>query len=442
MLIDFSIQNYASFNTAQELNMVASTTTQEACDLDNVYKVDQFGIKNILQSAAIFGSNGSGKSNFVASLKVFKNLVLDSLDSVNESSKNNIPPFLLKESFFDIPTEFEVSFLAKDNLYRYGISMVNGEISEEWLYWTKEKRETMLFQRVKQTIKYNNRSFSEAKLFVKKDGDIWTIEKTKTHVPFLSVLSKFDGERSNVVTNWFSKLNIISGIEETGFKDFTIRLFENNKDFKLWALEILKSLHIDNINVVEYEKHIPIPKGKREIADKDLDAAVSAIQGYFEKNIFKEKRIVVEKSNQKGDTYSLPLIFESEGTCKLIYLLGPLYDIIKNNEILVIDEFDNKFHTLLSKFIIKLYNKHNFGKSQLIVTCHDTNLLTNELFRRDQIWFVEQNQDLESELFSLVEYKDHYTRKDKSYSRDYLLGKYGSIPLFPSISALENMIDG
>ncbi len=442
MLIDFTVQNISSFNSAQELSMLSSTATQELCDLQNVHAVDKFGIKGVLQSAAIFGSNGSGKTNFVNSLKVLQHLVLGSLDSITESSINRVIPFILKKEHYEIPSEFEVSFIAEGNLYRYGISVVEGEIADEWLYWNKTTRETMLFHRSKQSVDYNQRSFSEAKLFVKKDGDTWSIEKTKPHVPFLSVLSQFDGERSSVVTRWFEKLNIISGIREAGYKRFTIDLFEENQDFKIWALEILKSLQIEDISIVEYEKEFPLPSPKKEVDNKELNDVFSSIKGYLDKNTIKEKRIEIVKKTTDGEVYSLPLGLESEGTRKLIYLLGPLYDVIKNNEILVVDEFDNKFHTLLSKFIIELYNKHNFGKSQLILTCHDTNLLTNELFRRDQIWFIDKNENHESEIFSLVEYKEHYTRKEKSYSRDYLLGKYGAIPLFSSVSELGELLNG
>jgi len=443
MLIDFSVQNFSSFNSTQELSLIPSTTTQELCDLENVLEVNKFGINGVLQSAAIFGSNGSGKTNFVDSLKVLKSLVLDSLDSISESSIQHVIPFLLKKEQFDTPSEFEVSFIAEDNLYRYGISIVEGEIEEEWLYWNKTARETMLFHRTKQSVNYNQRSFSEAKLFVKKDGDSWSIEKTKTHVPFLSVLSQFDGERSSVVTNWFQRLNIISGIREAGFKRFTTNLFDKNPDFKVWALEILKSLRIEDVSIVEYEEDSSsFPAPKKAIEDKELSDVFSKLKGYLDKNKVTKKRLEIIKKTIDGGVFSLPLSLESEGTRKLIYLLGPLYDVIKNNEILVIDEFDNKFHTLLSKFIIELYNKHNFGESQLILTCHDTNLLTNELFRRDQIWFVDKNENHESEIFSLVEYKEHYTRKEKSYSRDYLLGKYGAIPLFSSVSELGELLNG
>ena len=125
-----------------------------------------------------------------------------------------------------------------------------------------------------------------------------------------------------------------------------------------------------------------------------------------------------------------------------LYLLGPLFDTIKSGEILLIDEFDNKFHSLLSKYIINQCQQKNSPNSQLVITCHDTNLLSKELFRRDQIWFVEKNPKHESELYSLLEYKEHYTRKGNSYSKDYLTGKYGAIPLFKLFESLKEMIDG
>lgn len=437
MLIDYSVQNYSSFNSKQEFSMLSSTATQELNDLSGVHNVGKFGIDGVLQSVAIFGANGSGKTNFVASLAVFKNLVLE---SVSERSPTRVLPFLLKEDIFDAPSEFEVSFVAEGNLYRYGLSLVDDEISEEWLYWSKSSRETMLFHREKQSVKYNQRSFAEAKLFVRKDGDNLVVEKTKSHIPFVSVLAQFDGEKSSVVTRWFEKLNIISGIREGKFKKFTIEMFEEEGEFKSWALKILEAMQILDVEVVEQERKFPELKPAIE-NDKDVDQAVSTLRSYFDRQVSKEKTLKIIKKTSSGDNVSLPLDFESEGTCKLIYLLGPLYDVIKNDEILIIDEFDNKFHTLLSRFIVDLYNSNNFGKSQLILTCHDTNLLSNKLFRRDQIWFVDKNESHESVMYSLVEYKDHYVRREKSYSSDYLLGKYGAIPLFSSVSEMGALLD-
>lgn len=443
MLIDFSVQNFASFNSLQELNMTASTSTKEHCALNNLKEVKKFGINGILKSCAIFGANGSGKTNLAEAMKVFKVLVLSSLGSVGDKAIKGAVPFLLKENYFDIPTELEVTFLSSGNLYRYGIAISKNEIAEEWLYWTKTSRETMLFHRERQTVKYNQRSFSEASLFTKKEGDIWFIEKTKEFVPFVSVLSQFNGEKSSVVTSWFQRLNIVSGLRDIEFREFTIKLFDSNQKFKAWALEILKSFQIQDLRVIEVDAEFPKPSSKRKSEDNELNEVLSKLENYLEQNKIKEKRIeVVKKNETTGQKYALPLRFESEGTQKLIYLLGPLYDVIVNDEMLFVDEFDNRFHTLLCKFIIDLYNKNNIGDSQLIITCHDTNLLTKELFRRDQIWFVEKNDSNESELYSLVEYKEHYTRKEDSYSKDYLAGKYGAIPLFSSIAELEGMLNG
>ncbi|EHK7402514.1 TPA: ATP-binding protein [Vibrio parahaemolyticus] len=440
MLVDLSVQNFASINEVQELSMVASTSTNEKCELDNTYELNRFGVKEVLKSAAIFGANGSGKTNIVMAISVLKNLVLDSLSSNDNNAIKRVVPFLLKENYFDVPSEFEVSFLAEGNLYRYGIAIENGEIEEEWLYWTKTSRETMLFHREKQAINYNQRSFSEAKLFTKKEGDRLLVDKTKPTVPFISVLSQFDGEKSVIVTDWFNKVQVISGLRENAFKRFTVDLFQDNEHFKEWALEILSSLQIDDINVVEFDRELPI-RTKKAVFDEDLRDAFSTLEGYFEKNKIKDKRLEIVKRGSNSQLISLPMSIESEGTQKLIYLLGPLYDLIINNEILIIDEFDNKFHTLLCKFIIELYNKKNVGSSQIILTCHDTNLLTSDLFRRDQIWFVEKNERHESEIYSLVEYKEHYTRKGNSYSRDYLQGKYGAIPLFSNLTEFEEKVD-
>lgn len=440
MLIDFSVQNFTSFNSKQELNMTASTSTKEQCILNNVKDINSFGITSVLKSAAVFGANGSGKSNLAGAMGTFRKIVLGSFDSVGNQQITAAMPFVLKKDYFDIPTEFEVTFLSKGSLYRYGMAISNGEIVEEWLYWTKTARETLLFHREKQTVEYNQRSFSEAKMFTKKDGDKLLIEKTKSFVPFISVLAQFDGEKANVVTNWFKKLNVVSGLKDFGLKDFTIELFEKDENFRIWALNILKSMQIHDIKISEIEKKLP--RRPNKINDAELNDVLSKLESLFEKNKkdLKEKKIdVIKLDFETNQLYSLPLSMESEGTKKLIYLLGPLYDSIITNEILVIDEFDNKFHTLLCKFIIELYNKQNHGESQLIITCHDTNLLSNELFRRDQIWFIEKNYKNESELYSLVEYKEHYTRKEGSYSKDYLSGKYGAIPLFSSITELGDM---
>ena len=94
---------------------------------------------------------------------------------------------------------------------------------------------------------------------------------------------------------------------------------------------------------------------------------------------------------------------------------------------LIVDELDSRLHPMMTRFLIELFNSNetNRANAQLIFVTHDTNLLTNRIFRRDQIWFTEKDRYGATDLYSLVDYK---VRADASFSKDYILGKYGAIP--------------
>ena len=123
--------------------------------------------------------------------------------------------------------------------------------------------------------------------------------------------------------------------------------------------------------------------------------------------------------------------------CGDFALLGPFFDTIQNGGVLIIDEFGTSLHTQLSVELLKLfYSTMNAHGAQLIITTHDTNLLRKDLLRRDQIWFAEKSTEGASTLYSLVEYKINQAnsvRNDASFSKDYLLGRYGAIPYFGNI---------
>ncbi len=105
---------------------------------------------------------------------------------------------------------------------------------------------------------------------------------------------------------------------------------------------------------------------------------------------------------------------------------GAIIEALDNGETLIIDELDNSFHTKMTEAIIRLFNSEkNTNNAQLIFASHDTNILTQKLFRRDQIWFTEKDLYGSTHLYSLI---DFGTRKDTSLEKNYLEGKYGSIP--------------
>lgn len=131
---------------------------------------------------------------------------------------------------------------------------------------------------------------------------------------------------------------------------------------------------------------------------------------------------------------------EDTGDCiQYVYfsLAYPIIDALDNGKRLIIDEFDSKMHPLLTCRIITLFNSKetNPKNAQLIFTTHDTNLLSANIFRRDQIWFTQKDRYGATELYSLAEYK---VRNDASFEKDYLSGKYGAIPIVGDLTRLFN----
>jgi uncharacterized protein len=119
---------------------------------------------------------------------------------------------------------------------------------------------------------------------------------------------------------------------------------------------------------------------------------------------------------------------ESGGTQKLFALAGPLFDILKNGSVLIVDELNRGLHPLLVRQLVALFQNpaSNPHGAQLLFTTHETNLLDPDFLRRDQIWFTEKNAEQVSALFPLTEFTP---RKNEAFESGYLSGRYGAVPI-------------
>jgi AAA15 family ATPase/GTPase len=120
---------------------------------------------------------------------------------------------------------------------------------------------------------------------------------------------------------------------------------------------------------------------------------------------------------------------ESAGTRDFLNKISPIIDVLKNGHVLFIDELDNSLHPLLTKYIIQLFEspKTNPNNAQLIFSTHAINLLENNLFRRDQIWFTDKNEYGVSDLYSLAQFEG--IRKGMPLDKWYLSGRFGATPI-------------
>lgn len=423
MIEEFSFGNFWSFKEIQTLNMTAAKIKSKKAllDTDNVFPVHK-GL-SLIKSKAIYGANASGKSNVVKALATFLRIVRD---SVKEEVLSSIDPFLLSEETVSEPTFFQLIFRVGKTRYRYGFEADDKSIKSEWLFSTPGKREQVLFIREKDEIVEINRThFEEGALYQKllENSEAQIFTDTSLFLTHLSSIGF--AKQSKQIFQSILSVNIISGLGHKGMYGIAGESL-NDAVRKKFILDFLKKadVGIDDLEAVE------IPN------ENLLDNAVE--EPTYE---LKERKIIVSSrnlldSNRKA-TGKIKFAFnnqESEGTKKMFELSPFIYRSLKEGAPLVIDEFDSRFHPLLTKTIVELYNSPENKQSQLIFTTHDTHLLSPELLRRDQIDFVEKDRYGASHLYSLVEIKG--VRNDASFEKDYIQGKYGAIPFLRDFTHL------
>jgi hypothetical protein len=238
--------------------------------------------------------------------------------------------------------------------------------------------------------------------------------------------------------DWLTnKVKIVSGLDDRGYRGYTVSCLMNN-DNKDKILQLLKKLDLGFGDVKVEESEFTIDSLPSELPDEIKNFILTNVG---RKGISVSVQTMHQKFDGKGNPVSTDMFDldaqESEGTQKVFALAGPLVDALKNGKVLIIDEFDARIHPLISRAIVELFNSNetNPSNAQLIFMTHDTNLLSNKLFRRDQIWFVEKNRYGATDLYSLAEYK---VRNDASFESDYIKGRYGAIPY---IGNLNHLID-
>lgn len=437
MLIQLNIENFLSFKDEATLSFVANSTTKEH-EPNNVFEVNEF---KLLKSAAIYGSNASGKSNFLNGMGFMKSIVLNSFKNAISDNEKSIPAkaFKLNDRTKNESSFFEVVFIHKTKQFRYGFETNKGFVEKEWLYHVPNKIETILFEREESKIKINKSQFSEGKGLEKK---------TRSEVLFLSVCSQFNGEISNQVINWFKSISIISGINDDSYRAYTTHKLKKDKKFRKWMNKFISFLEITKLSVEEeFIEKLNIDELDIPDEEKELKVALKAIDALQQKqktvSKLKAWHQVYNDSNILQDTVSFDFYKEeSKGTQKLIYLLGPIYDSLVKGKLLFIDEMDSRLHSLLTSNLIKLFHKGNRSNAQFVFVVHDTSILTKEIFRRDQLWFVDKNQFGCSKLFSLSDYKKKHVRNDAKFNQNYLKGDFGSIPYINDIDKSIEQIYG
>jgi len=429
MLIQFSLKNFKCFKEEAKLTLIASNYDKSTREDDNIFHVEKFGLK-LLRSAIIYGANASGKTKLIEGLGFMRNFILTSSKESQIDELIQVDPFLLSSETDKEPSTFEIIFIYKNVMYRYGFEVDKEKVHSEWLYSKTNTKEVELFYRDFQSFEIHKTKF--------KVSDLIANDRIRPNALLLSVAASWNDKLAKKIFEWFRNFNIISGLREEGYQSFSVERIQKNKENKSAAVKFLKSadLGIEDINVKaldldnlpkEFPKELKefIKKTRKEEKDVEIFSDVITVHKRFDSNNLFEDFTELSMSND-----------ESSGTKKYFALSGPILEALQNGEILIVDELANKLHPNLTCKLTEIFNSkdRNPKNAQLIFNTHDTNLLSSGLFRRDQIWFTEKNRYGASSLYSLSDFKG--VRKEEDYEKNYVKGKYGAVPYLGNFEKL------
>lgn len=412
MLIEFSITNYKSIVEKQTFSMMASKLT----DLkENVFTLSEPNVIDLLKTAAMYGANASGKSNFIEAMHTVCEIVVESASGYKESDLLPINQYKLDEELLSSPSEFEVTFIADGVRYQFGFAATKEKITSEWLFSFPYGRARMLYQREWHSDDnvYNTHFGQE----LKGDKSVWT-RSTRSNALFLSTAVLLNSEQLLPVYRWFERKVKFSSSRGWGVS-FTAESCLNGKKER-----ILKALQNADTGI----DNIEVEKTKFDLNDLPSDMP-NELKTFFSKEVEGKETIEVMtyRKNKKGDLVKFNLSEESDGTTKLFGFLGPWIHSLSNGNILFIDELHNSLHPKMVEYLVKLFNSPltNPFNAQLIFTTHETSILKQNVFRRDQIWFSEKFNN-ETSIYPLTDFVVRKGTEDLEAS--YLAGKFGALP--------------
>ena len=399
MLCQFTVKNYKSIRDEVTFDMQAAAISEHE---DRIIR-DKDG-EIFLPVSAIYGPNGGGKSNVLEALHALAVKVLRPLYATGDNEeriflqkKIIIEPFAFSGETKSEPTEFEIFFRTELAEYRYILHV---------------KREVVVYER---------------------------LDRVKMDTGRRSAL--FERGKEIMLKGAFAKLKISDELSETlpllSYLGITYKKNEVVKDVLEWLEYRIDFLNYGNpmeelrmaVSSSEAVKHLML----QMIQEMDLDIV--------DFRVVKDEndRIDVYTKHMVGDRETeLNLLEESSGTKKLFGLMPFIADSLLSGTTLVIDELDAKIHPVLLRYIIMMFSNMSINKkkAQLIFTSHDLSTMNSEVFRRDEIWFVAKGNSQNSQLYSLVEFKNEKgesVRKDAKFDKQYLEGKYGADPYLKRI---------
>lgn len=450
MLYRLILGNFASFAEQIQFDMFPNLKRENF--VNHIYKDE--GSIPVLKSCALYGANGSGKSNFIYGLKFVKRFATefnltgnpDWIVSFFKSNRFRLP---IME---DTPMSFLIEFRNELGAYIYTFEITDKGISEEALYKSGlgQAENSQIFKRNYNSLQIDSQ-FSTSEITRVIERQI----KSNSSQSVMSIIGRLhliDNMYVNDAFDWMSnKLEII----EVGHQiPWLVNQLSQQAEMMKFVKEVfssvglgIKDLSIKNESFDDWLKHADAEDKQTitsllETVSQDTgDKTFSKMNRQFplltvteEDGVRTVKELLFHQLGKNGYVGTMECGVQSIGTLRLLTLVPAIYYAIHKKKTIVVDEIDNSIHPILIKEIIKLFGNSN-SNGQLIFSTHETALLNQqELLRPDEVWMIEKECGA-SNMYSLNDFKIH---KTLSLQNGYLDGRFGAIPFLSSLDILEN----
>jgi AAA15 family ATPase/GTPase len=418
MLLRFRVSNYASIRDEAELSLVAAARHE-----DIAVRPVAGANAEALPAATIYGANASGKSNVIEAFLFMREAILESHQNWQPGSPIKRRAFRLDANSRNDQTMFGADFVLEGVRYEYGFSVLDYQVSHEWLLSFPNKRERVLFDR---------RAGTDIEFGPSLTGLRRNIEKLmRPNSLYLSTAAANNHPQLSKVYDWFAAAIFPVRAGASLENSVTLHEWLNNDRAPLRAL-----LRYADTGVIDLQV---------EEADENHRAMLSSVPSFSPTRIDPEnlKPTIEFVHRGTGDIARLAMNEESSGTLAWLLLVGPAVAALRSGGLLVVDELDARLHPLLAAHLVNRFQspESNTTGAQLVFNTHNVSLLGPSApgrLRRDQVWFTEKDDGGATTLTALAEYRvrDGLENVEKRY----LSGRYGAIPFLDEV-ALESLRD-
>ncbi len=437
MLLEFKTENFKSFVDEANFSMTAAPKQK---GLDYSLLIPPKTIKNVkgICSAVIYGPNAVGKTNIIGAMDVFQSIVargnirnssVDVTPNVAASSLELIPNHELQEAK---PVKFYIDFVENGIRIQYLLKLDLGTFLDE--EYPRKILEEALWLNEKQVFLRNdslqiNDSFK---------SPLYSFPASSETANLTNIALKSLQQQELFLTNGF-KLIFSQDIANLVMNWFTNKFMVI---YRADSMQLLRRFSDPHKNTAYIEK-------TTNDAAKLFGISSNAL-GYVVDGEDSKVKLCSIFSKVKHNEHKAVLaeIFESFGTLRFINMFPIVIRALLTGGTLIVDEFDASIHPMALMNIINIFHNSDINKNQaqLVFNTHNPIFLNSNLFRRDEIKFVERDEDShESTLYSLADFGtagENGVRKHEDYMKNYFVSRYGALRDIDFSPVLEEILSG